>query len=182
MRLYKNSQLTLFVLLKIFTNKNAFLSNAHRTSMRVKKHQLDVRQNGRSMMEMLGVLAIVGILTILGIWSYSSAMSRYRVNKTISQMAEITYNIRDFLYIYGNNYKEMNNLTAIQYGLVPENMITNRSMGTIKNVYGGDVVISGTDGDFSIEFLNISDDALIKISTADWGLDDPNYIGMLANE
>lgn len=42
-------------------------------------------QNGRSMVEMLGVLAIIGILSIGAIYGYSYAMNRYRANEIIHQ-------------------------------------------------------------------------------------------------
>jgi len=37
-------------------------------------------QNGRSMIEMLGVLAIIGVLSVGGIAGYSKAMTKYRIN------------------------------------------------------------------------------------------------------
>ena len=37
-------------------------------------------QSGRSMVEMLGVLAIIGVLSIGGIAGYTMAMNRYRAN------------------------------------------------------------------------------------------------------
>ena len=40
-------------------------------------------ENGRSMIEMLGVLAIIGVLSVGGIAGYSKAMMKYKVNKTI---------------------------------------------------------------------------------------------------
>ncbi len=39
-------------------------------------------QNGRSMIEMLGVLAIVAILSVGAISGYSMAMESYKTNKT----------------------------------------------------------------------------------------------------
>ena len=38
---------------------------------------------GRSMLEMLGVLAIIGVLSVGGIAGYSKAMMKYKVNKAI---------------------------------------------------------------------------------------------------
>ena len=38
-------------------------------------------QYGRSMLEMLGGLAIVGILSVIGIKSFQYAMERHRVNE-----------------------------------------------------------------------------------------------------
>ena len=53
-------------------------------------------QNGRSMIEMLGVLAIIGVLSVGGIAGYSKAMTKYRINKTIEQITLIAGNIRAF--------------------------------------------------------------------------------------
>ena len=47
-------------------------------------------QNGRSMIEMLGVLAIIGVLSVGGIAGYTQAMKKYRANEitnTISMAA-----------------------------------------------------------------------------------------------
>ena len=38
-------------------------------------------QSGRSMVEMLGVLAIIGVLSIGGVAGYSTAMKRHRLNE-----------------------------------------------------------------------------------------------------
>ena len=43
-------------------------------------------QDGRSMIEMLGVLAIIGVLSVGGIAGYSKAMMKFKINKTIDQM------------------------------------------------------------------------------------------------
>jgi len=53
-------------------------------------------ENGRSMIEMLGVLAIIGVLSVGGIAGYSKAMTKYRINKTIEQVVQISQNIRTF--------------------------------------------------------------------------------------
>ena len=45
----------------------------------------DVCSVGRSMIEMLGVLAIIGVLTVGGIAGYSKAMEKYKMNKIISE-------------------------------------------------------------------------------------------------
>ena len=41
---------------------------------------------------MLGVLAIIGVLSVGGIMGYSKAMHRYRVNKTIEIMSKVFHN------------------------------------------------------------------------------------------
>ena len=50
---------------------------------------------GRSMIEMLGVLAIVGVLSVGGIAGYSKAMQQYKVNKLKTQTEDLIFNIKD---------------------------------------------------------------------------------------
>ena len=53
-------------------NKNSFNAN--------------MSQSGRSMVEMLGTLAIIGVLSIGGIAGYSYGMDKYRANETINDI------------------------------------------------------------------------------------------------
>ena len=49
-------------------------------------------ENGRSMIEMLGVLAIIGVLSVGGIYGYTVAMRKYKANEivqTASMLATI---------------------------------------------------------------------------------------------
>ncbi len=45
-------------------------------------------ENGRSMIEMLGVLAIIGVLSVGGIYGYTVAMRKYKANE-IAQTASM---------------------------------------------------------------------------------------------
>ena len=52
-------------------------------------------ESGRSMVEMLGVLAIIGVLSVGGIAGYSLGMRKHRVNQiadTVSKYAVVAYN------------------------------------------------------------------------------------------
>ena len=48
--------------------------------------QTEINETGRSMVEMLGVLAIIGILSIGGIQGYTYAMNKYRANNVLNEM------------------------------------------------------------------------------------------------
>ncbi len=55
---------------------------------------MKTNETGRSMVEMLGVLAIIGVLSIGGIAGYVTAMNRYRGNEILdaaSKYATIVY-------------------------------------------------------------------------------------------
>lgn len=51
-------------------------------------------QSGRSMVEMLGVLAIIGVLSVGGIAGYSKAMAKYKTTQVLDQISMLTANIR----------------------------------------------------------------------------------------
>ena len=40
-----------------------------------------INASGRSMVEMLGVLAIFGLLSVIGISGFSKAMTKYKITK-----------------------------------------------------------------------------------------------------
>ncbi len=45
-------------------------------------------ENGRSMVEMLGVLAIIGVLSVGGIAGYTMAMNKYKANEIAASAAQ----------------------------------------------------------------------------------------------
>jgi len=47
----------------------------------------NTNETGRSMVEMLGVLAIIGVLSIGGIAGYTLAMNRYRANEILNAVS-----------------------------------------------------------------------------------------------
>ena len=50
-------------------------------------------EKGRSMIEMLGVLAIVGVLSVGGIAGYSKAMEKFKINKLIEEYSNIIFHL-----------------------------------------------------------------------------------------
>ncbi|MBR3501748.1 MAG: hypothetical protein IKO06_02455 [Alphaproteobacteria bacterium] len=105
-------------------------------------------QNGRSMIEMLGVLAIIGVLSVGGIAGYSKAMMKYRINKTIEQITLIAGNVRTF-FAPQKNYKGLSSGTdegkaIIQKAkLVPDEM-WNEDKTAMENAFGAKVGLSNT--------------------------------------
>ncbi|MBQ8671310.1 MAG: hypothetical protein IJ525_02185 [Alphaproteobacteria bacterium] len=143
-------------------------------------------QNGRSMIEMLGVLAIIGVLSVGGIAGYSKATMKYRVNKTIEQITLIAGNVRTF-FANQRNYDGVNDRNIIKKAkLVPDEMIEYCTTGGsnecpkvgdihgISNEFGpvsltsaGKSSSSGKDA-FSISFSGMPAEACIEICSHDW--------------
>ena len=96
---------------------------------------MKTNQRGRSMVEMLGVLAIIGVLSVGGIAGYSKAMNKYKLNKFVDQLSNIISGIITF-YSGTGSLQGLNNDTVKKLGLVPESMYEGGS-STPKNSWGG---------------------------------------------
>lgn len=65
------------------------------------------QESGRSMVEMLGVLAIIGVLSIGGIAGYMLSMNRFRANDLIdkaSKFATLAYSTKQSMEAQGNTF------------------------------------------------------------------------------
>ena len=152
---------------------------------------MKINESGRSMIEMLGVLAIIGVLSVGGIAGYSKAMSKYRTNKAIDQATMLITNIRT-MFAQQQSYAQLTNSRAVNLSLVPEEMIVNPGTSMdddasrrLRNVFSGEVVVRNSpidaldatttneleknQGAFIVTFFGLSRDACIQIATSDWG-------------
>ena len=134
------------------------------------------RDYGRSMIEMLGVLAIIGVLSVGGIAGYSKAMIKWKTNKTIEQTANIINNFTTLLL----NQKQLrgtsdehpdeiyNDIELFKtLGIIDEEMLVD---GELKNPFGGDFLLYVMDNDdVLIGIYEVPREACMAIATTTWG-------------
>ena len=132
-------------------------------------------QSGRSMIEMLGVLAIIGVLSIGGIAGYSKAMTKYRVNKTADQITQLAQNIRT-LYASQKKYNTLNSTVIKKAHLAPEEMYDNTNSIYMYNPFGGTVGVwpsgkmwNNDQKAFAVHVSGIPQEACVELLTQDWG-------------
>ncbi len=77
-------------------------------------------EDGRSMVEMLGVLAIIGVLSIGGIAGYTMAMNRYRANEIIDTASKVAviamskqYSVDFSIYATMDEVTERDNVAGV---------------------------------------------------------------------
>lgn len=63
-------------------------------------------QRGRSMIELLGVLAVIGVLSIGGIAAYSAAMNKFNITNLIENINTTTRTIKN-LYSTQKSYEDL---------------------------------------------------------------------------
>ena len=151
-----------------------------------------VVQCGRSMIEMLGVLAIIGVLSVGGIAGYSKAMTKWKINKTIEQIEQITHglftayaNQKEIGYMDSSDKYVMNLMKSL--GIISEEMIVD---GQLKNPFGGDLGITTETGSqdgyqsnaysnhINIEYYNIPREACMTLGSLNWAKGSDTVIGV----
>jgi Tfp pilus assembly protein PilE len=167
-----------------------FWSDVYKVGTRARKAQVDLVQGGRSMIEMLGVLAIIGVLSVGGIAGYSKAMMKIKINKTVDLVSQLEANIKT-LYKSQSSYEGLSEEVVQKAKLAPEEIFNGGSHSradfmndefsgntNMSNHFGGGVQIfpatkesnNGYDGKaFSIGLSDIPEDACIELATLDWG-------------
>lgn len=132
-----------------------------------------IEQSGRSMVEMLGVLAIIGVLSVGGISGYSKAMAKFKLTKAQDQLSMLLINIRT-AFSGSSSYDGLNNATAIQLNIVPSDMLPSGlgvSNGNIINAFTGAVTIAADANvqHFTIAFGGLGTEACTSLASSDWG-------------
>ncbi len=137
-------------------------------------------ENGRSMVEMLGVLAIIGVLSAGGLAGYSKAMFKHKMNSTLDQLTMLVTNIRT-MYGTQDNYDGLSASQAIKLGIIPAAMQGANS--TLVSPFKGPVTIVATSATtagvtaqtgaaataFAVTYSGLPAEACINLATADWG-------------
>ena len=139
--------------------------------------------SGRSMVEMIGVMAIVGCLSIGGLAGYVKASHILRTNKLKDDISHLIANIRTVFYAQ-NDYKAISVVAAINAGVVPEYMIGADKVSMI-NRLNGSIYIgpAATDldenGAFILVFNGLDGETCRSIVSEDWGSDmQTGFLGM----
>ena len=105
---------------------------------------------GRSMVEMLGVLAIIGVLSVGAIAGYSKAMMKYKLNKQSEQISSIL----DYINIHIDEFKRSKtNISTnmipmlTKLNALPKEMIQEKINYAIFDVFGTAITISNYTSD-----------------------------------
>ena len=114
---------------------------------------------GRSMVEMLGVLAIIGVLSVGAIAGYSKAMMKYKLNKQTEQIGSIL----DYVNIHLDDFKRSKTSISTnmipmltKLDVIPKEMVRGNRDNVIFDVFGTTIGLKNYtvgDGEYCFEFL-----------------------------
>ena len=149
--------------------------------------------SGRSMIEVIGVLVIIGMLSIGGIVGYSRAMTKYRINKTINEVTRLVQGIHT-LYMSQKNYSGLcDNKAQLSPNIAKfKNLFGFNARGS--NVFGGKWYVfnhhpnNNSNGSnsypleqlstaFVVVFTGVPEEACMTLATTDWRSSGDGLIG-----
>lgn len=151
-------------------------------------------QSGRSMIEMLGVLAIIGVLSVGGLAGYAKMMAQYRINTTMQQI-QIMASKLSSLVSNGGSFQGLSAYTAYRLGALPTDVVESvddsNKKATLSNVYAGKVLIepaSITDGEcssttcdyqaYTITYTGLHEEACLALGGSPWNsLRNTSFLG-----
>ena len=149
-----------------------------------------MKQNefGRSMIEMLGVLAIIWVLSVGGLAGYAKAIRQYKINKTVEQITLIATRVQT-LFASQRNYSDFGS-GATKIDLIkkakifPEETFTGscahnsgEPQNGASNIFGGCIelyawYLNGPDSPYGKTFIismhEIPEDICVALLTYDW--------------
>ncbi len=127
-------------------------------------------QKGSSMIEMIGVMGIISMITVGIFATISKIYDRYHQTAVVTQIRDLQKNIQ-MRYATASDYRDLtkNNIvkTLIDERVIPYDMVNGDQ---IYNAYGGEVSLSGTQYDYTITFKNIKKPGCIDLLSIDWSV------------
>lgn len=149
---------------------------------------------GRSMIEMIGVIAIGGVLSVGGATGYGTLINRHRINQSIEQISLISSKL-SLNGSEGNDYRNLSNYAAYKYNALPKEIISDSCTSDaceLRNPFSGSITISaanlgiiesGTSSDdqaYTIQYTGLSRKECASLATNNWGnSENSSFIGLV---
>ncbi len=116
-----------------------------------------LNETGRSMVEMLGVLAVIGVLSVGGIMGYKYGMMKYRVNETVNE-----------LNIMANTYGIQMQQMKEEQTMPTDGELLSEEGATTRMGYGYEVL--GFDDHFEITLFDIPTEICEQLQKTGWAM------------
>ena len=126
-------------------------------------------EQGRTMLEMLGVLAIMGIITYGAIAGINYGMSSYKINQTYSEVQDVIHGVED-LYSWSKGYPT--GASEIMQAACVNDIFSKKCNSANTEVMSafGEMHVQGIDGGNNFEVtVSITDaDERTRLGDMDW--------------
>ena len=128
--------------------------------------------NGRTMMEMIGVLSVVGLISVGGLTILTRAKSSYEFNQIASHAGELAASASNlscqYDAAYGSYTRFLYKSEAFPKALSYDGT-QDKYTGVNDVVYKITSTTESGSAFFNLEMSNLSDDACLQLACIDWG-------------
>ena len=134
----------------------------------MKKNQ----QKGATMVETLGVLGIISMVTITLFGIIGKAYDRYKQAEIVDEIRTLQKNIKH-RYAADYDFSELSQ-SNVQSKLIEEKVVPGYMVldDQVVHAYGSTVDFSGTANNYSITFNNVSKQGCVELLMQDWVVSD----------
>ena len=122
-------------------------------------------QSGRSMIEMLAVLMIIGVLTVGAVTGLSQAVDKYKAEKIHSDVQYINQEVAN-LYSWMRNYPSVADMNRFCNNDIFPDGCDGSNVGA--NPYGGQYAISFDKGQMIIQVDGLPDEVCKDLTLREW--------------
>lgn len=131
----------------------------------------NTHENGRSMIEMLGVLAIIGVLTVGSLSIVGKARQQFAISQIITEATSLIDSARKMSCDYDDDYGTYANMLYLS-GAFPDGVTPNIKNNKAESfTLTSDTVLelnSAGNGSFSAVISNMPEETCVAIVTSDW--------------
>lgn len=125
-------------------------------------------QKGATMIEMIGVMGVISMITVGIFATVSKIYDRYHQTAIVTQIRDLQKNIQT-RYATASDYRDLAKSgimkTLIAERVIPFSMV---SGDEVYHAYRGEVKLSGTQYNYTITFSDIKKAGCVDLVTMDW--------------
>ena len=127
-------------------------------------------QYGRSMIEMLGVLAIIGVLSVGGLSVIAKAKRDSDISKVMENTAHLVMTSKKLACQYDSEYGTYT-MMLYKSEIYPPSLtydkLANTFVDSVNNKYA--ITSNESNATFTVTISNLKSEACIKLATSEWG-------------
>ncbi len=125
-----------------------------------------VDENGRSMLEMLGVLSIIGVMTVGGLNIIGRSRQMHELGQLVSEVSKVAMTAKKMACEYDDAY---GSYTMFLYKSEAYSDELEYESGKFIGPMESEITITGDISTFEISIAGLTTDACIQLAGNDWG-------------
>lgn len=125
-------------------------------------------EKGRSMIEMLGVLTIIGVLSVGGLHVINRMQDEQKSTRMVSELSELARYAKKMACQYDSGYSDYT-IYLYKQNAYPGTWSFDKQNTKFTGVLGTTYSISSADGKLTVTVGKLPEEFCMRLATSDWG-------------